>query len=154
MIGNDIVDLVQADKDSNWQRKGFLDKLFTTEEQFLISSDIQAPLMVWLLWSMKEAAYKINSRQSKLRLFAPIKLICNNLIVLNDKATGQVFYEEQVYFTTTEIHGHDYVHTLASDQKPELDEARISIMNFQTGYRATNPDSVSHHGRYLALAYL
>ncbi|MES2455976.1 MAG: 4'-phosphopantetheinyl transferase superfamily protein [Bacteroidota bacterium] len=154
MIGNDIVDLVQADKDSNWQRKGFLDKLFTAEEQFLISSDIQAPLMVWLLWSMKEAAYKINSRQSKLRLFAPIKLVCNNLIVLNDKATGQVSYENQVYFTATEIHGQDYVHTLASDQKPELEAARISIMNFQTGYRTTNPESVSHHGRYLALAYL
>ncbi|WP_332368793.1 hypothetical protein [Spirosoma telluris] len=29
MIGNDIVDLTQAKQESNWQRKGFLHKLFT-----------------------------------------------------------------------------------------------------------------------------
>ena len=33
MIGNDIVDLQLAKKQSNWQRKGFLDKQFTVSEQ-------------------------------------------------------------------------------------------------------------------------
>jgi phosphopantetheinyl transferase (holo-ACP synthase) len=154
MIGNDIVDLVQAATDSNWQRKGFLEKLFTSEEQFLISSDIHPPMMVWLLWSMKESAYKINSRATKLRLFAPVKLVCNNLIVLSNKATGTVHYEDQTYFTASEVHENNYVHTLASDVKQELDAARIEIMDFHTGYKSSNPQSVSHHGRYLALAYL
>ena len=35
MIGNDIVDLKQAAKDSNWQRPRFLDKVFTKHEQDL-----------------------------------------------------------------------------------------------------------------------
>ncbi|RZM18358.1 MAG: 4'-phosphopantetheinyl transferase superfamily protein, partial [Pedobacter sp.] len=53
MIGNDIVDLLQASKDSDWNRKGYLDKIFTEEEQFLIASEMHSSLVVWLLWSMK-----------------------------------------------------------------------------------------------------
>ena len=33
MIGNDIVDLDLARKESNWKRKGFLDKIFSLQEQ-------------------------------------------------------------------------------------------------------------------------
>jgi hypothetical protein len=33
MIGNDVVDLALAQKESNWKRKGFLNKLFTSVEQ-------------------------------------------------------------------------------------------------------------------------
>mgnify|MGYP003583470498 CR=1 FL=1 len=36
MIGNDIVDLVLAKKESNWKRNRFLDKIFTIKEQVLI----------------------------------------------------------------------------------------------------------------------
>ena len=36
MIGNDIVDIAEAKKDSNWQRSRFLDKLFTSKEQQLV----------------------------------------------------------------------------------------------------------------------
>ncbi|HKG06801.1 MAG TPA: 4'-phosphopantetheinyl transferase superfamily protein [Pedobacter sp.] len=153
MIGNDIVDLLQAAKDSDWQRKGFLDKLFTSEEQFLISSDIHPPLMVWLLWSMKESAYKINSRETKLRLFAPVKLVCNNLIIHDNKATGNVTYEGRLYYTESEI-SVNYIHTLAADVPEEIERAKVSIMDFHTDYKSSNPQSVSHHGRYLALAYL
>jgi len=154
MIGNDIVDLLQADKDSNWKRKGYLDKIFTNEEQFLISSDMHPSLMVWLLWSMKEAAYKINSRATKLRTFAPIKLRCNNLIIRKGKATGNVLYEGEVYFTSS-VFNDDYVHTIAAAAEKDLILTDIKITQ-HTGnnYRNSNPASVSHHGRYLALAYI
>ena len=36
MIGNDVVDLELAKKESNWQRRGFLSKIFTKNEQRLI----------------------------------------------------------------------------------------------------------------------
>jgi hypothetical protein len=38
VIGNDIVDLALARKESNWKRPGYLNKIFTTKEQLLISS--------------------------------------------------------------------------------------------------------------------
>ena len=31
MIGNDVIDLQQSRQESNWQRKGFLEKLFTQQ---------------------------------------------------------------------------------------------------------------------------
>lgn len=154
MIGNDIVDLQQADKDSDWNRKGYLDKIFTEEEQFLISSGMYPSLMVWLLWSMKEAAYKINSRVTKLRTFAPIRLRCNNLIILEGNATGNVLYEGEVYYTTS-VFNEDYVHTTAAEIEKDLLIADIKITeHISNDYRSSNPASVSHHGRYLALAYI
>jgi len=153
MIGNDIVDLEQAAKDSNWMRKGYLDKLFTEGEQFLIKTAEDANLMVWLLWSMKESAYKINSRQTKLRSFAPVKLVCNDLILHNQTAKGLVEYDDELYYTSSEFN-QDYIHTIASDKKEELEQIRISITGLQTDYQRSKPKCVSHHGRYLALTYL
>ena len=153
MIGNDIVDLTQAAQDSNWKRQGYLDKLFTTEEQFLISSNIQPDSMVWLLWTMKESAYKINSRQNKLREFAPVKLICNNLIIHDNMATGNVTYNDQLYFTRSTIE-ENYIHTIAARTLEELNSIRINIMETNDHQiRINNPSSVSHHGNYLALVY-
>jgi hypothetical protein len=37
VVGNDIVDLALGRK-SNWKRPGYLNKIFTTKEQLLISS--------------------------------------------------------------------------------------------------------------------
>ncbi len=153
MIGNDIVDLQQAAQDSNWKRPGFLDKLFAKEEQFLIASYTSDPeLMVWLLWSMKESAYKINSGLTKLRSFAPIKLICKNLIVHDGKAIGNVVIEDKLYYTETRFNK-DYVHSIAAERRDELELIRVDITELYTGYHNKSPQSISHHGRYLALAY-
>jgi hypothetical protein len=43
VIGNDIVDLALARKESNWKRPGYLNKIFTTKEQLLISSAENTP---------------------------------------------------------------------------------------------------------------
>lgn len=40
MIGNDIVDLAQSRLQSKWSRKGLIEKLFTTEEQYFIKNTI------------------------------------------------------------------------------------------------------------------
>ena len=71
MIGNDIVDLHYAKHQSNWQRRGFLDKLFTESEQVFIRNANDSEKVVWLFWSMKESAYKIIARQEKCSFYAP-----------------------------------------------------------------------------------
>jgi phosphopantetheinyl transferase (holo-ACP synthase) len=153
MIGNDIVDLAQAKEDSNWKRPGYLEKLFTTEEQFLISSNIQPESMIWLLWTMKESAYKISSRRSKLREFAPVKLSCNNLIIHDNTATGNVTYNQQLYFTSSIIEEF-YIHTIAATNLEELGLVTMEIIETENHrLRINNPDSVSHHGRFIAFAY-
>jgi acyl carrier protein len=58
VIGNDIVDLALARKESNWKRPGYLNKIFTTKEQLLISSAENPNTMVWNLWSRKRRPIK------------------------------------------------------------------------------------------------
>ena len=79
MIGNDLVDLKLANIQSNWQRKGFLDKLFTPKEQEYILNADNPFETVWLLWSMKESAYKAYLQIYGCRFFAPKKLACSLL---------------------------------------------------------------------------
>lgn len=156
MIGNDIVDLDQARRESNWQRKGYLDKIFTAEEHFLISTAKEPEIMVWLLWTMKESAYKVHSRQTKIRTFSPAGIACSNLILLPETATGNVNYEDQTYFTASSIHK-NYIHTIAAQHKAVLKEASIRITAYNplnVDYKSTHPACVSHHGNYLALIYL
>lgn len=79
MIGNDIVDLHLAKTQSNWQRKGFLEKLFTPEEQKVVKNSDNPFLQVWLFWSMKEAAYKCYVQEYQKRFFAPLQFSCKTV---------------------------------------------------------------------------
>lgn len=117
MIGNDVVDLAAAAKESNWRRKGFLEKVFSTEERSMISSAMNQHQMVWLLWSMKEAAYKAHQREFQL----PRKLNwqsqhCFLKIVSEKEASGKVKIGETEYFTCSEI-SEAFIHTSAVKQK-------------------------------------
>ena len=84
MIGNDIIDLALALKESNWKRKGFLDKIFTKNEQLLILNTQNPEVMVWNLWSRKEAAYKIYNRQTGIRGYFPLQLECFNMEIIDE----------------------------------------------------------------------
>ena len=112
MIGNDIVDLAQAKQESNWQRRGFLDKLFTVHEQQLIEAATDPERMVWLLWSMKESAYKASIRETGKRVFAPRKLVCHINILTDEMAQGIVF-QAKTYQTRSILTPH-YIASVAT----------------------------------------
>jgi phosphopantetheinyl transferase len=76
MVGNDIVDIALAKEESNWQRPRYLNKIFTLEEQVLIRLSKAPTLMVWRLWSMKEAAYKLYTQLYPSRFFNPKSFQC------------------------------------------------------------------------------
>ena len=97
MIGNDIIDLAQARRESNWQRKGFLNKVFTIHEQQLIRAASDPDAMVWTLWSMKESAYKVTVRETGRRFFAPQQLACHLSATRSDALEGSVFYQRTYY---------------------------------------------------------
>ncbi|MFD2288962.1 4'-phosphopantetheinyl transferase superfamily protein [Pedobacter petrophilus] len=154
MIGNDLVDLDLAKMQSNWRRKGYLDKIFTPAEQELINTSNGADETVWILWSMKEAVYKIHNRITGVRNFAPTSLACC-LTQSNDKITGLVCIGDQIYFTETTTSA-SYVHTIAAPLFNQLSNIVIEIYaepNHPIDYKSLAPGCVSHHGRYLALVY-
>jgi len=182
MIGNDIIDLTLAKKESNWQRKGFLEKLFTLNEQRAILKSENPFLQVWLFWSMKEAAYKCYTQKYLKRFFAPQKFECS----LTSKDEGVVFFNENKYYTTTYIDAL-YIYTIATnklegakffssigspktidkDLKRKLQEEtaisakeitqRKSAIGAPLYYHKekllSNSCTISHHGNYGAFAF-
>ena len=108
MSGNDIVDITVAAAESNWRRKGFLEKIFTVDEQKYIKDAAAPDEMVWKLWSMKESAYKIYTRQYGGRFFAPQKFSCSLL----SATTGFVTFNNISYQTTT-IAAKKYIYSIA-----------------------------------------
>lgn len=151
MIGNDIVDLALARKESNWKRKGFLEKIFTDKEQILILNSENPEIMVWILWSWKEAVYKIYNRKTEIRAYIPMQLECFDYI----NGAGKVSCFGETYFTETKITT-DYILTIAVVNIEDFN--RISVLNTSFGFIKNNgipllsqnnmPVSISHHGRF------
>jgi phosphopantetheinyl transferase (holo-ACP synthase) len=112
LIGNDIIDLSVAKSESDWQRRGFLEKQFTENEQQLILAASNPFVLVWKFWSMKEAAYKVYAQQNEVRFFAPKKFDC---LPMSEKE-GLVSFKDQIFYTSS-IVARDYIFTLASLEK-------------------------------------
>lgn len=159
MIGNDIIDIVQSRRESNWQRKGFIQKIFNVEEQLLISNAQDPEIMIWMLWSMKEAAYKIYNRKTKLRSYIPKKLNCAITSQNQDYIVGIVNCAGAIYYTKT-ILSENYIHTIAvtslDDFKNVIEIENKDIIKDNNGipYLVTflsntiQDVSISHHGRF------
>ena len=152
MIGNDVVDLALARKESNWKRPGFLEKIFTAEEQLLISNAEHPEIMVWNLWSRKEAAYKIYNRETGIRAYIPTQLQC----VYENKNYGSVYCNGNIYYTKTEI-SNDKIRTVAVTQKSHFKEIIVVKPTVKVlkkngipyANKALKPISISHHGRFI-----
>jgi phosphopantetheinyl transferase (holo-ACP synthase) len=155
MIGNDIVDLALARKESNWKRDRFLDKIFTVKEQLLIANAETPEIMVWNLWSRKEAAYKIYNRETGIRGFFPLQLEC----FYENATLGTVSIKGKTYFTQSKIEN-DSIYTIAVVEKEyfkkikSIDSAEEIfktngipfIVDFDS--KLEKPVSISHHGRF------
>lgn len=176
MIGNDIIDLHLAEQESNIRRRGFLDKLFLPAEQDIIAAAAQPAAMVWLLWSCKEAVYKIIHRYSRKRLYAPHHYACALQEVAGTVVTGTVIHQQQCWYFKSRSMG-TCIHTQAAASLSLLEQVQVF-----TGYHLTtdyttllpgrvfykdadgipftrnrytgecHPVSVSHHGKYLGIA--
>ena len=155
MIGNDIVDLALARKESNWKRNRFLDKVFTVKEQLLIADAENPDVMVWNLWSRKEAAYKIYNRETGIRGFYPLQLEC----FYENATLGSVFIKSKTYFTQSKIEN-ESIYTIAVAKKEDfkkiknIDSADEILKKNGIPYRIDpnskmeKPVSISHHGRF------
>ena len=133
MIGNDIVDFAQAAKESNWRRRGWLDKVFIPEEQLLIENAANPDRMVWLLWSMKEAVYKAHQRKLQhAPRCNPKSFTCSFLNLEHDvdfgsaEIKGNVIVEGYEYCTTSSI-PKDFVHTTATG-KGSVHKLKAAVM--------------------------
>ena len=155
MIGNDIIDLELTRTESNWKRKGFLEKLFTENEQKIILLSENPEVMVWNLWSRKEAVYKIYHRQTKKRVFIPKRIECNRVKPQQDHFFGLVTIEGLAYVTRTEV-THEYIYTEAVQHSNHFESIQpidsSDVFKDQFGIPnsklSNNPVSITHHGAF------
>lgn len=149
------MDLALAKKESNWKRKRFLDKIFTQKEQLLIKNAINPEVMIWNLWSRKEAVYKIYNRETKIREYIPLKLVC----FYENETKGTVSCNGHIYYTETVV-ANDFVYTVAVVKPdyfsqiekitPDYKISKINGIPFAIEDRTliSNPVSITHHGRF------
>lgn len=159
MIGNDVVDLDLAKTQSNWKRKGFLDKIFTHEEQNCILNAVHPEEMVWNLWSRKEAVYKIIMQRGGKCGYYPLKIKCTRCTTEN----GIVTFENEKFYTKTILYP-NYIYTLAvvnqehftKIRKSENPENFIKIegIPFYTLNSKLHAASKTHHGKFEHSVYL
>lgn len=180
MLGNDIVDLKMAKSVSNWRRKNFLSKIFTPEEQSMVCKAENPDMLVWVLWSMKESAYKIVNRISERRFYNPQAFFCN--LILNEiGARGTINYNGEEFLSISEIRD-DFIHTTAIQKDILFKNIDSVFCANHSGYisefncihrelqliknqrnlpeivnlkeKTKHVASVSHHGDYLAIVFL
>lgn len=99
MIGNDIVDLRIVLPENNAANIQYLQKICTDKEIALINAASIPNIMLWRIWTMKEAAYKIASKKADFRLFNPKKF---NTEIIND-SEGKIHCEWGEYKVWTYI---------------------------------------------------
>ncbi|MDJ0646580.1 MAG: 4'-phosphopantetheinyl transferase superfamily protein [Flavobacteriaceae bacterium] len=182
MIGNDIIDLQLAAHQSDWQRRGFLEKIFTKSEQEIILNSRNPFQTVWLLWSMKESVYKAFVQQHFRRFFNPKKLRCR----LFDVNRGTVRINGIEYSTRSQV-DNKFIHTIVSadaffllrignsNRQEDVYQSLLLAFSKHCGFQQTdlqlkknaigipkiykdnillkNSVSISHHGNYWAFAF-
>jgi len=153
MIGNDIVDFNLAREESNWTRKGFLEKIFSIQEQELIHNSPNPEIMIWNLWTRKEAAYKIYNRLTGIRGYFPSMLEC----MYKDENSGTVTIDDFEFHTQTEI-TNLYIYSEAVSETANFSKIKslqtLDNIKKNNGIpyflnnNITKPVSITHHGRF------
>lgn len=179
MLGNDLIDLDLALIQSNWKRKGYLARVFNAAEQRTILLSQDPDLMVWLLWSMKEASYKIHNRNSGLRRYEPLAYSCT--LEMDGELGGEgTVRRGNESFSCRSAVCESMLHTVALCNGAVFAKVKKVFMENHEGYHRTfgsqsglvlskcqkglpmvsepiscsaGPASVSHHGRGLCVVY-
>jgi phosphopantetheinyl transferase (holo-ACP synthase) len=130
MIGNDIIDLQAAAIESRIHRKGFLEKLFLPEEIRMIRDAAAPAVITWLLWSCKEAVYKIVHRSTRERRYAPQRFACqveqDVTAEIAGSYTGTVLYDQHTYCYQSFITD-NCIHTCAATNPRLMQDAAVFI---------------------------
>ncbi len=127
MVGNDIIDINETlrplhPKAIGWERPGFVQKIFTTEEQSVIADSMDPFTTVWQFWSMKESAYKVFIQTGGKRFFNPTKIECS----IHASENGRVTIGAMNLKTSTLINS-NYIFTSAVLNNIDIDTSVIEL---------------------------
>lgn len=135
MVGNDIIDIFETKRISSstvgWKRPGFVEKIFSSEEQMMISNSQDPFSTVWRLWSMKESAYKVYIQSGGERFYNPAKLECS----VESLNLGSVSYDGLILKTNT-VKNSDYIFSTAFSSTFDIDSKVVELPNVEAAQQS------------------
>jgi phosphopantetheinyl transferase (holo-ACP synthase) len=136
MVGNDIIDIFETKRISSstvgWERPGFVEKIFSSEEQTMISNSQDPFSTVWRLWSMKESAYKVYIQNGGERCYNPSKILC----FIENSNLGNVSFNGLILKTIT-VKNEDYIFSTAITSNSEIKSKIIQLPDFDISKQST-----------------
>jgi phosphopantetheine--protein transferase-like protein len=75
LVGNDVVDLGDAEARLSHLHPRFAERAFTMEERLRIFSGPNPKALLWIHWAAKESAYKVLKKADREAVFSPSRLV-------------------------------------------------------------------------------
>ncbi|MFP8879118.1 MAG: 4'-phosphopantetheinyl transferase superfamily protein [Myxococcota bacterium] len=110
MLGNDIVDLADPESSCGGQHPRFDRRVFSRCERAALSQSPDPTRARWVLWAVKESAFKGLRRARPDTVFSPVRFVVD----LDSQLRGSVTYRDTRYSATVEM-DRDCVHAIVSD---------------------------------------
>ncbi len=172
MLGNDIVDLTEAKKQSNIFRSRYFDKTLTASEQYIVQQSVNPELCFWKIWTCKEAVYKSAQREFCFKAFYnPLQFQTHFLT--EDKA--KICFNKKVYDIDIKLNSNFIYSYTSNDFKTDycILSSQFSVLQ-QISTKFNQPISlnknenglpylkllshdkicsITHHGAYFAIQY-
>lgn len=126
MIGNDVVDLREAETYEGAQHRGFDRRVFGAAERDAIAHSRNPRRLRWMLWAAKEAAYKALRRENPGFVFSPRALAVD----LDEAGCGSVTGDAKALELRVEA---DAVRVVALAKRPEVARETLSVHSVTVG---------------------
>ena len=143
LIGNDIISLKSPENQNSHNNERYLRKVFSEREIQYMHSEV-IPNLSYMLWTCKEAAYKISLKQGIMNGFSP-RLFQVELV--QEHACGLKLitrYLNKQYYTNTYICP-DFVQSIASDRKDALDRVRSHMISDYEYPQVSSDDLIAEY---------
>ena len=128
MIGNDVVDLADLDTDPGRLHPRFDGRAFHPSEGALIASSPQPCRTRWILWALKESAFKAARKEEPTTIFSPVRFVAT----LEDEASAFVCAGDRRFQASISC-GSGYVHAVAWQACDPPAVTRIAVARLATG---------------------
>lgn len=109
MVGNDVVDLGDAEVRSGATHPRFDARVFAPSETAALATSGAPNRLRWLLWAAKEAAYKLGVKQTPELVFSPQRFV----VEIDPKLEGHVRHPEGAVRVQLQTDG-DALHAVAT----------------------------------------
>jgi phosphopantetheinyl transferase (holo-ACP synthase) len=136
MIGNDVVDIADSDTDAGRLHPRFDGRVFQPSERGLIATSPQPGRTRWLLWALKESAYKAARKEEPTTVFSPVRFVAT----LQDEASAFVCAGDRRFQASISC-GPGYVHAVAWQASDLPAVTRVAVARLPNG--ETSPSAAA-----------